>query len=399
MTEVLEWLGPVALGQVEMSCRKLESVVSSYAQTRAEKTYSDAAAAKAVGIKLGTRYLWGRELGVTFPADRPLKPNSVWDRVCGALPTSLAAYFEGDWFWQTARGRYDSHLKPLPARWSEELVRAGPEDNFFFLIRIVKKQKEGAIDVVQQILPCSSLGTTKGRNDNRYDAAKLRTPFELTSLRLARDYDDMKKDIDVFEDDSDAEPTEEEYERHTTHYIPYAKAKWQAHRAAFHAANADVKFRGIVHVVRRDTQQYACVFDQDDLEVEREDTTDGRSDPAEEPPRPTFGNDTVALRERFDPFQHDDILRCCDAYAFKPQLGLCFRVTHEDILGNGDLVRTTFKATHMRLSFRVRARAEPNFFWEGPRLHNACLFSNVGHSHDRTLILLKHFDELWRPAR
>jgi len=239
------------------------------------------------------------------------------------------------------------------------------------------------------------------RSGTRYSPARLKAPFELTSLRLQYDYDTMEKQHDIWDKSNSPyyEPSDAAFDHYLLHFIPYAKAKWEAHRAAFRSANDGVTFRGIVHVVRRDTQQYACIVD-DDLPVEPEDTTGGNYDPdCPEPPQPTFGYDTIALRTPWNL----DILRCCDdTYVFRPQLGLGFDVKNEEVLGSGDLVRTTLRATKMRLSFKVRKKAErnprwPYLFTEGPP-SSTTMFRKQGHSHDHTLIILRHFKELWRPA-
>ena len=389
------------LGRMEMSSRRFQVTVSSFAAATAETKYSDAATAKAIGIRLGTRYLWGRELGVTSPPERPLKDasKSKYDRVPGALPPSLATYLDDDWFWNWKKQGYGD---PAPPKWTEELMKAKPDDNFVFLIRVVKKQQPNLpdVDVVQQIVPLSAIGIQK-RRFGRYSPGKLKAPFELTSLRLPHDYDTMEKAYDIWGDDGDSdyeEPSDSAMDRWHEKFFPYAKAKWETHRAAFDAALDGISFHVFVHVVRRDTQQYACVVDTN-LPIEAENTSDGSFDDRVcSPPKPTFGYDTIALRTP----RNLDILCCCDAtYKFQPQFALCFEIKNEEVLGTGDLVRTTFQATKMRLSFHVQSKAEREKHkrhYSPPGLKSTALLTTSCHSHNRTLILLRHFKELWRPA-
>ena len=378
---LLSWLTPVELGRMELSCRKMMVSVSSYAAVTAEKKYSDATAAKVVGIQLGTRYLWGRELGVTFPPERPEAPppERPWlrrpERPKGTLPPSLQAYL-GDWF-------FGEPTSP------DHLARARPEADFYFLLRVIKDEK----DVVQQLVPLSALGNATKK---QYHPGNVTTPFDLQGDRLPYDYDSMEKEVDVWDDTRPyyEDPSEDEHQNYNEKFLPWAKSKWEAHRAAFRAANDVVTFRVVVHVVRRDTRQFACVIDHV-LVIEPEETGDDSY-------KPTFGYDTVALRTP----NNINILGCCGAYIFQPQFALGFNVHEEAVLGNGDLVRTTFRAMKFRLSFRVRtgdfayllcntvniAGSQAIFSRDGHG-HNS-----KGHDHDRTLLLLRNFNELWRPV-
>mmetsp|Transcript_379 Transcript_379/g.1097 ORF Transcript_379/g.1097 Transcript_379/m.1097 type:complete len:209 (-) Transcript_379:1444-2070(-) len=197
LRQVLGWLTPLELGTLEMCRRSLLTAVAAHAESFAGKKYSDAAAARAVGIRLGTRYLWGRELGVTFPPMRPFKEGSLWSRVPGSLPESLAGYLSDDWFaWQRARF---GEGPPAPAKWSEELAEARPEADFYCVVRVVKKQRRVPDqDVVQRLVPLSALGN---KTRDRYQSVKVRTPFDIRGDRAHLDFDDVEEEEDVWADD------------------------------------------------------------------------------------------------------------------------------------------------------------------------------------------------------
>mmetsp|Transcript_379 Transcript_379/g.1098 ORF Transcript_379/g.1098 Transcript_379/m.1098 type:complete len:140 (-) Transcript_379:835-1254(-) len=129
--------------------------------------------------------------------------------------------------------------------------------------------------------------------------------------------------------------------------------------------------------------------------MEKEDTTNGSFEDAQmNGPTPTFGYDTVALRTK-QSSSNVDILGCCEDYDFKPQFALGFQVKDSAVLGNGDLVRTTFRAIKFRLSFDVHSRtAVRRAYWS---VGSQNIFREHEHAHDHTLILLRHFKELWRP--
>ena len=363
-----------------MTRKKLRETVDLYAEASSEKMYKDAAAAKALGIELGTRYSWGRDLGVTFPPMRPFQEGSTYSRVPGELPPSLRDYLSDDWF----------TLKTTPtAKFSSELALARPEADFYCVIRIVKQQKTFKEDVLQRIVPFSALGN---KTRNAYHSLKIKTPFEVTGDRVSLDYDDMDEEEDIWADDrSEEEPDQEAWETYQEKFIPWARAKWEAHRAAFRSANDDITFRVIVHIINRTTQQYAGVLDHD-LTMEDEDPTNGSfQDQQMNAPTPTFGYDTVALRTE----KQIDILGCCDTFDFQPQFALGFKVLDSLVLGNGDIVRTTFQAFKFRLSFGVRSKNSVRSYWSRG---SHSIFHDTEHSHNHTLILLRNYKELWRPS-